>query len=87
MKQKRVESLVQVDVSDLKMPLVVVFDSPDDMTGLTVARVFDCDRPTNTYAAYRDLDLCRADIKKAGYQVCIKRAQTDVPALVESWIL
>ena len=86
MKQKRLKSLTQADVSDLKMPIITIYSSPEDMPGQIVARIFDCHKPTDTYAVYPTLGACRRDLAKAGYTVCIKRSANDVPAIVESWM-
>ena len=38
---KRVPTLNLVDYSDIKVPLVVIYDSPKDFPGKVVARVWD----------------------------------------------
>ncbi len=38
---KRVPTLNLVDYSDIKVPLVVIYDSPKDFSGKVVARVWD----------------------------------------------
>ena len=51
---KRVPTLNLVDYSDIKVPLVVICDSPKDFPGKVVARVWDGEknRPTNVYCEY-----------------------------------
>ena len=51
---KRVPTLNLVDYSDIKVPLVVIYDSPKDFPGKVVARVWDGEknRPTNVYCEY-----------------------------------
>ena len=41
---KRVPTLNLVDYSDIKVPLVVIYDSPKDFPGKVVARVWDGER-------------------------------------------
>ena len=54
---KRVPTLNLVDYSDIKVPLVVIYDSPKDFPGKVVARVWDGEknRPTNVYCEYENL--------------------------------
>lgn len=47
-KNKVVDSFLQVDVSDLKFPIISVFYNPLDQPGKYVARMFDLDQPTDT---------------------------------------
>lgn len=57
---KRVPTLNLVDYSDIKVPLVVIYDSPKDFPGKVVARVWDGEknRPTNVYCEYENLKRC-----------------------------
>lgn len=61
---KRVPTLNLVDYSDIKVPLVVIYDSPKDFPGKVVARVWDGEksRPTNVYCEYENLKRCEDDV-------------------------
>ena len=48
MKEKRVGSIKNVDLSGLRFPVIAVYESPADFKGKCVARVFDMDKPTDT---------------------------------------
>ena len=67
---KRVPTLNLVDYSDIKVPLVVIYDSPKDFPGKVVARVWDGEknRPTNVYCEYENLKRCEDDVMSAGFQ-------------------
>ena len=51
---KPVPTLNLVDYSEMKMPVVVVYDSPLDFPGKVIARVWEAsvNRPTNVYCQY-----------------------------------
>lgn len=61
-----VESIRQVDMSDLKVPIVVVYDQPVDYPSNFVARVFDSYNPTNVVMLYTDLKKLTEDMYDAG---------------------
>lgn len=42
------DSLEEVDMSDLNLPLIAVFEHPRDYPEKIVARIFDGERPSNT---------------------------------------
>lgn len=61
-----VDSIRKVDMSDLKMPIVVVYDHPDDYQSYFVARVFDADKPTNVVIFSEDLKELMDDLSDSG---------------------
>ena len=72
---KRVPTLNLVDYSDIKVPLVVIYDSPKDFPGKVVARVWDGEksRPTNVYCEYENLKRCEDDVMSAGFVFKIRK--------------
>ena len=44
---KMINTFGQVDMSELKNPVVVIYNSPEDYKGYFVARIWDMDKPTN----------------------------------------
>ena len=82
---KVVDSLMQVNMSDLKMPVIVVFDKPSDFPDNIVARIFDCDKPTNIVAIYDSIDHARADAYGAGFGMMLPRSDVDDPVILESY--
>lgn len=83
-----VDSLTQVDMSYLKIPMAVIYDSPKDFPELCLCRLWEgagC-RPTTT-AIYRNtIDKLREDIRAAGFHTVIPRSKEDDPVIVETWI-
>lgn len=83
-----VDSLTQVDMSGIKMPMAVIYDSPKDFPELKLCRIWEgagC-HPTNT-AIYRNtIEKLREDIKAAGFSILIPRNEGDDPVIVETWM-
>ena len=46
-KDKKVEHINQIDMSNLKFPTFAVYQNPKDYPGRCVARLFEGERPTN----------------------------------------
>ena len=38
---KMVESMTQVDLSEIKMPMAVIYDSPKDFPGMYLCRIWE----------------------------------------------
>ena len=60
---KKVDSLNLVDLSDMKFPIVVVYNRPLDFPDKIIARVWEgsINKPTNVYCEYDNIDDCRKD--------------------------
>lgn len=82
----RVNSISEVDTSELKLPLIAVYAHPEDYPGNYVARVYDVDVPTNTVIVKESLEEIEADIQENTGKVFLKRRKEDVPALVGVWV-
>ena len=85
---KIMESMSQVDFSDLKCPLITIYEKPLDFPNAFVARVWDGVGPkaTNTIIMRFSLEECREDIQAAGFLVQFPRAEGDEPHVVETWM-
>ncbi len=86
MQEKRVASIKEVDLSDLYMPTIVVYDNPADFTGKCVARIFDLNKPTDTVIVKNTLDEIYEDIHKNTNMAYMIRDPNDPPSLVGVWI-
>lgn len=55
---KMVESMTQVDLSEIKMPMAVIYDSPKDFPGMYLCRIWEGEgcHPTNTAMQKNSLD-------------------------------
>lgn len=85
---KMVESMAQVDFSEIKMPMAVIYDNPQDYPGMYVCRIWEgvgC-RPTDTAMQKSSLEEMRADIQAAGFSIKFPRAEDDDPAILETWM-
>lgn len=81
-----VNSLREVDFTGMKMPIITIYEKPIDYPDGYIARVFELEKPTNTLIHKSSLEECRADIKAAGFKICVPRSENDVLSVVESWI-
>ena len=87
--EKIVDSFAQVDFSEIKLPIAVIYDSPKDYPGEYVCRIWDGGNglhPTDTIVEGRTLGEMQEDIQAAGFTLRFPRAEDDDPAIVETWI-
>ncbi len=82
------ESMRQVDFSDLRFPLIAVYKKPKDYPDAYVARVWEGARnlPTNTLIKRETLQEIRKDIKSAGFTIRLTPAEGEDPVIVETWL-
>ena len=72
-------------VKQTTMPIIMIFESPEDYPGKYVARVFDVDKPTNL-AAVADTYEELLEAIPTGQMLRMERAPNDDPAIVETWV-
>ena len=84
--EKRVETIAQVDFSEVHVPVIGVYKYPEDFPQEYVARVFDGSRPTNVIMIADTLDEIMEDIGSNTDLVFTLRGAEDVPSLVGAWI-
>lgn len=85
---KMVESMKQVDLSEIKIPMAVIYDSPKDFPGMYLCRIWEgagC-HPTNTIMQKNSLDEMRGDLQAAGFMIRFPRADGDDPVILETWM-
>lgn len=85
---KMVESMTQVDLSEIKIPMAVIYDSPKDFPGMYLCRIWEgagC-HPTNTAMQKNSLEEMREDIQAAGFFIRFPRAEGDDPVILETWM-
>ena len=71
-------------VKQTTMPIITIFESPEDYPGKYVARVFDVDKPTNLAAVADTYEELMQAIP-AG-MVRLERNEKDDPVILETWI-
>lgn len=71
-------------VKQTTMPIIMIFESPEDYPGKYVARVFDVDKPTNLAAVADTYEEIQQAIP-AG-MVRLERNEKDDPVILETWI-
>ena len=85
MKEKRVSSVKEIDMRGLFMPVIAVYEHPDDFPDKYVARVFDVDRPTDTVVVKDSLLDIQRDIGENTCRIFVPRGAEDVRSLVGGW--
>ena len=85
---KIVESLCQVDFSELNFPMATIYEKPLDFPNEFVARVWDGKgaKPTNIIIKRATVQEIREDIRAAGFTTVFVRTEDDDTNIVEIWI-
>ena len=86
MKEKRVESVQEIDFSGLKVPFIVVYEQPEDFPDKCVARIYELDKPTDTLMIKDTVEEIENDIRKHTGMIFMPRGKEDVLSLVGIWI-
>ena len=86
MQEKRVTSMKEVDLSDLHMPTIAVYDSPTDFMGKCVARIFDLNKPTDTIMVKDTWEEIYEDIRRNTNMAYMVRDPNDPPCLMGVWL-
>lgn len=87
MKTTEVKSFADVDTSELKQPIICVFNKPDDYPDKYVARLFEGTAPTNIIITRNTVEEIREDItKRFPAMLPFARDKEDCKCVVETWI-
>jgi hypothetical protein len=79
-------TIKEVDLTNIKVPAIVIYDHPSDYPKHYVARVFDGDRPTDTIILKDTLKELQEDIKANTDMVFILRGAEDAPCIEGAWL-
>lgn len=77
-----------LDLSDIKIPMAVVYNSPKDFPDMYLCRIWEgagC-HPTTAATQRFSLEELREDIQAAGFSILIPRSPEDDPVILETWI-
>lgn len=86
MQVKLITSVKELDTSNLKVPVIVVYEHPNDYPEYYVARVFNVDKPTDTIMLKKNLSEIQDDIKENMNMVFFLRGAEDDPCIVGAWM-
>lgn len=87
MKTTEVKSFTEIDTSELRQPIICVFNKPDDYPDKYVARLFEGTAPTNIIITRDTVEEIREDIKRRfPAMLPFARSKEDYKSVVESWI-
>lgn len=84
-KDRIVQSFREVDLSELRMPVIAVYNHPEDYSNRCVARVYDTDKPTNIVLAKETVEEIEKDIRTNTTFTFFQRGAEDVKSLVGIW--
>lgn len=79
-------SIKEVDLSNIKVPVIVVFEHPIDYPEYYVARVFNADKPTDTIMLKDTLEEIQEDIRSNTNMMFMLRGVEDNPTIVGAWL-
>lgn len=80
------KSVTKFDFSETAMPMVVLYDKPDDFPNNAVARLFDgLKGPTKQYVLYDSVDAARKDIRQL-MMILMPKHPEDPKCIVETYI-
>ncbi|NQD66609.1 hypothetical protein HP456_11830 [Bacillus haikouensis] len=74
----------EMTFSDLKLPIICIYWSPEDYKGMYVARVFDVEKPTHCILMRPTLEAVRSEIPEK-FSRLSNSAQEEL-RIVETWI-
>jgi hypothetical protein len=78
------KNFINVDFSEIKSAMIVIYDHPKDYPNSYVARIWDMDKPTNVVVANENIYVLRKLIPKN--MGCINKFETDDPCMLEIWL-
>lgn len=84
---KIVTSIHQIDISDLRFPIIAAYEHPDDYPDKCVARIFDLDRTTDTVILKDTMEELHEDIRSRFPAVFFKATEYDLPSIRGCWTL
>jgi hypothetical protein len=85
------ESLSDVDLSDMTMPICTIYEHPMDFPDKYVIRLMDacCGgqvKITNVVIVRDSLEECRDEVNESGFSILFPRNADDDECIVESWM-
>ena len=82
---KIVNNVKEMDFGGMRLPIIAVYDSPEDFPGRAVARLYDVDRPTETIMVRTTAREIHKEIRENTGMVFFQRGAEDVRSLVGVW--
>lgn len=84
-----VDDFKRLDLSEMKVPMAVIYNHPVDVPGKYVVRIWEAasGKPTNIEMRKDSLQECRERILETGiFHAGIPAGPKDDPVIVESWM-
>ena len=81
-KDKIVGRIEQKDIDACMIPLIALYDHPNDYPGYIVARLWDVSTPTNLVMVRRTEEEMHSAISKLEDAVYMKRQRNDDPVII-----
>lgn len=86
MRDKKVQSVQEINFDNLVLPMIAVHKNPDDYPDHCVARVFNLEIPTHVVMVKESLQEIMEDIKEHTDMTFFDRRVDSVPSLVGVWV-
>lgn len=79
-------SISEVDLSNIEVPVIVVYEHPSDYPQYYVARIFNVDKPTDTIMLKDTLEEIQEDVRNNTNMMFMLRGAEDDPCIVGVWL-
>lgn len=86
MNEKIVESMSEIDMKELRIPFIAVYEHPDECPEKCVARIYDMGEQTDTVMFMDSVDEIRKDIERNTNMMFFPPGCDDVDSLAGVWL-
>lgn len=90
MEEIKIESIHQMNLAGMKLPVITIYDHPLDHPMEVIVRAWDTSvmppAPTREYVSYQTIPQAEDDIRAAGFRICLPRNPADAKCIVASYI-
>lgn len=83
---KIVTSIQEINLEDIRFPIIAVFEHPEDYPTKSVGRIFDSTKPTDTVIVKDTLEELQRDIRTHWIGAFFQKTKFDVPSMKGRWI-
>ena len=83
---KIVTSIQEINLEDIRFPIIAVFEHPKDYPTKSVGRIFELTKPTDTVIVKDTLEELQKDIQTHWIGIFFRRTEFDVPSMKGCWV-
>ena len=83
---KIVTSIQEINLEDIRFPIIAVFEHPEDYPTKSVGIIFELTKPTDTVIVKDTLEELQKDIQTHWIGIFFRRTEFDVPSMKGCWV-